>query len=469
MKSFQPEIEANILVVDDEPDFRELFAEIITRLGYQVVTAANGLEALEFIRQQKIDVALIDFQMPQLNGLELLHEIKKIDEEIAVLFVTGHGSIESAVAAIKQGAYDYITKPIHFTEFENLLQRLLLNRSLIRENRRLKAELRRKYDLQNIIGSSKVMLAVLRQLEQASKNSMPILLEGERGTGKELAAKAIHFNSGRADKPFIPFDCRVLSDELIMVEWAGKEAENSSSDSRYSKKGIFRLAQGGTIFLLEVAALSPAMQKVLLQIIQTNQINLVESTQFFPLDVRLIVGSTSPLKILTAKQSFIAELYQQLSQFQVTLPPLRERLDDIPLLIRYFLQQHSKTSLPILADNTLQILQHYSWPENIWELENVVLHSLAVQKAEVILPNHLPDYILQEVDESFQFGSPIVKSLTQIEKEAILNILEMQNWNLESTARWLQISPAILVRKMKRHHLVAEPTETKPGGKNHSG
>lgn len=428
-----------ILIVDDEKDFRDLLSEIISGSGYLTFTAADGLEALELVRHQDVDIALIDYVMPHLDGLQLMQELKKIDREIAVIFITGHGSIESAVSAMKEGAYDYISKPIQFEELENLLKRLFETKRLRRENRRLKRVLRQKYHFKNIIGNSPDMMAVKRKIEAFSQNREVVWICGETGTGKELVAKTIHFNSARSSASFVPSDCSVLTEQRLLEEWLGHE-ESTGTVKGYAKLGVFRTANKGTVFLQEISALSKKAQKILLETLLTGKAIPVGGQKAIPLDVRFIVTSKTDLQDLVEKKRFDTKLFDLLNSHRIDLPSLKNRKDDIPLLIRHFLQQEEE-GISLDAD-ALQILQFYSWPENVRELQNVLQSALAKRNNRKIGVKDLPGYLTKSVNQN-------LKPLHEIEKEAILHTLAVCNGDTTLAAKILQITPDTLKKKMK--------------------
>ena len=444
----QKELDAHILIVDDEVDFREVLAEIITRSGYVVHTAADGFEAINLVQELDFEVALVDFLMPKMNGLELMKELKQIDQDIAVIFVTGQGSIESAVNAMKEGAYDYITKPIKFEELENLLKRLLENRRLVSENRQLKKVLRQKYSFQNIIANSAAMMEVVKKIEFASQNQLPVLIHGETGTGKELVAKTIHFNSERDAKTFMPQDSGALSDDLLFDEWIGREV--SKDKTSYAKKGIFRLASKGTVFLKEISLLSKNAQEMLFQILQSNKVVPKNSDILYSIDIRIIASSQTDLNDLVKKGIFDQDLYRLLNTIQIDLPPLRVRKEDIPTLIDHFFKEKKLEQVINLSAETISILKNYKWPQNIWELKNVVESLISVQKGKIILPKHLPDYLIENLSNN---SYSIQKSLQEIEKEAIQNSLKSFSGNVSKTAEVLQISSSALYRKIKKYKI----------------
>ena len=442
----------NILVVDDEKDFRNLLTEIISNSGYQIDSAPDGKTALEMVQKKDYDVALIDFIMPKMDGRDLMREIKRVNNETAVIFITGHGSLESAEDAIKQGAYDYITKPVQFEGLENLLKRLFETRSLIAENRQLKKVLRQKYSFENIIGNSHSMMKVAKLIEFASQSFEPVYIEGENGTGKGLVAKTIHFNSCRASKPFISHDCSALNSEMLIDEWLGSEAVNKE-EKNYLKRSIFRLAHKGTIFLNEICTLSKRSQEVLLQIINSKLIFPQQGNRTDPVDIRIVVSNSGNLQEYVIKGLFDPNLYDALCSIRIDLCPLLERREDIPVLVEHFLKLYDKKGSISMLPETINILQKYNWPENVWELENVIKNLSVCRKSEMILPEDLPDHILKSCDRKSTFKYKNLKPISLIEKEAILRTLHSYDWDIVQATKVLQISSSTLYRKIKKYNL----------------
>ena len=446
----------SILIADDEEDFRIIFSDIIQKMGYHVKTAQNGEEALAVVAHHPIDIALVDFKMPGMSGLELLKEIKARKPQIEVILITGMGTIDSAVAAMKSGAYDYITKPVNFQELENVLRRLIQTQSLIRENRFLKEAVRQKYKFQNLVGATPGMQKVFQLIEKVSKNRSTVLIEGDSGTGKELIARAIHFNGPWADKPFLPVDCSAIPANLVESELFGHE-KGSFTGVDYSKKGLFRLAEGGTVFLDEIGELPQDVQPKLLRALQEREVKPVGGSKYIPIDVRIIAATNQNLELAISEGRFREDLFYRLNVVQIVVPPLRERRDDIPLLIQHFIEKYrkkqEKSKIRRISPEALQVLMLYHWPGNVRELENIIERTFALEGNEAIQISDLPDYLIQQVPKEVPSMGTTLRSLQEIEKEAIDRTLRAVNGDKNRAAKVLKIDRTTLYRKMKRYHL----------------
>lgn len=446
----------SILIADDEEDFRIIFSDIIQKMGYHVETAQNGEEALAVLEHYPIDIALIDFKMPGMSGLELLEEIKARKPQIEVILITGMGTIDSAVAAMKSGAYDYITKPVNFQELENVLRRLIQTQLLIRENQLLKEAVRQKYKFQNLVGATPGMQKVFQLIEKVSKNRSTVLIEGESGTGKELIARAIHFNGPWAEKPFLPVDCSAIPANLVESELFGHE-KGSFTGADYSKKGLFRLAEGGTVFLDEIGELPQDVQPKLLRALQEREVKPVGGSKYIPIDVRIIAATNQNLELAISGGRFREDLFYRLNVVQIVVPPLRERRDDIPLLIHHFIEKyrkrHEKSKIRRVSPEALQVLMLYHWPGNVRELENIIERTFALEANEAIQISDLPDYLTQQVPKDVPSRGTVLRSLQEIEKEAIDRTLRAVNGDKNRAAKILNIDRTTLYRKIKRYHL----------------
>ncbi len=446
-----------VLIADDEADFREIFSDIIAKMGYSVVTAKDGFSALEVVDTQPIDIALIDFKMPGMTGLELLREIKQKSAGTEVIVITGMGTIDSAVEAMKSGAYDYITKPVNFEELETILRRIVHTQLLLKENERLREALRQKYKFQNLIGATPEMLSVFQRIEKASKNHSTVLVQGESGTGKGLIARAIHFNGPWAQKPFLPVDCSAINSNLVESELFGHE-KGSFTGAVYSKKGLFRLAEGGTVFLEEIAELPRAVQAKLVKVLDEHVVKPVGSAQSVPIHVRVIAASSENLEKAVQEGKFREDLYERLQEVQIHVPPLRERKDDIPLLVVHFIEEyrrkHPKSRIRRVASEVLKIFRVYTWPGNVRELENIIERAFALETGEIIQTSNLPEYVRHQTGAVIRdLGAVPLRSLEEIEREAIERTLRATHGDKNQAAQILGIDRSTLYRKMKRYGL----------------
>ena len=446
----------SILIADDEEDFRIIFSDIIQKMGYHVETAKNGEEALTVLENYPIDIALVDFKMPGMSGLDLLKEIKLRKSKVEVILITGMGTIDSAVEAMKSGAYDYITKPVNFEELENILRRIAKTQSLIRENQFLKEAVRQKYKFQNLIGATPRMQEIFQLIEKVSKNRSTVLIQGESGTGKELIARAIHFNGPWAEKPFLPVDCSAIPANLVESELFGHE-KGSFTGAQYSKKGLFRLAEGGTVFLDEIGELPRDVQPKLLRALQEREVKPVGGSKYIPIDVRIIAATNQNLEIAISESRFREDLFYRLNVVQIDVPPLRERRDDIPLLIQHFIEKYQKkqkdSEIKRISSEALKMLMLYHWPGNVRELENVIERTFALEGREAIQVSDLPDYLIQQIPKNVPPAETSLRSLREIEKDAIDRTLRAMNGDRSRAAKILKIDRTTLYRKMKRYHL----------------
>lgn len=446
-----------VVIADDEEDFREIFSDIIEKMGYTVMTAEDGFGALELIDAHPVDIALIDFKMPGMTGLELLREIKQRSPNTEVIVITGMGTINSAVEAMKSGAYDYITKPVNFEELENILRRIVHTQSLVKENERLRKALRQKYKFQNLVGATPEMLGIFQLIEKVSKNRSTVLIQGESGTGKELIARAIHFNGPWANKPFMPVDCSAINPNLVESELFGHE-KGSFTGAVYAKKGLFRLAEGGTVFLDEISELPREVQSKLLRALQERVVKPVGGTSYIPVDVRVIAATNENLEKAVRSGRFREDLFYRLNVVQINVPPLRERKDDIPLLVVHFIEKyrekHPESSIRRVAPEVLKLFRAYSWPGNVRELENVIERAFALGGGETIQPSDLPEYLFHQVGQVLrEFTSFPLRTLEEMEREAIDRTLRATHGDKNQTARILGIDRSTLYRKIKRYGL----------------
>lgn len=443
-----------ILVVDDEPHTCEALKAGMEKEGYGVLTVDTGQKALEIAQGEKIDLILTDLKMPGMDGLKFLKAVKSIQPKVAVLVITGHGSIDSAVAAMKEGAYDYITKPFKMAEIKKVVAKALETRDLLVENENLKAHIKRWYAFKNIIGSSEKLVEILKLVEQIAPSRSTVLLTGESGTGKELIAQAIHFNSFRAGQPFIKVNCAALPDSLLEAELFGYE-KGAFTGALKSKPGRFELADGGTLFLDEIGEANPALQLKLLRVLQEGEFERLGGTQTLKADVRIIAATNCNLREAVAEKRFRNDLYYRLNVMEIELPALRERKEDIPLLVRHFIDKYNQINnkeTQTISPEAMKILQQYEWPGNIRELENVIEHAVVLCPSETIVPKELPDYLPQNSTSSSNLCLELPEegiSLEEIERKAILKTLEKTAGDKVAAAQMLGIGLSTLYRKLK--------------------
>lgn len=386
------EIRYRILIVDDEESMRDVLMILLQREGYEVDGAADGVQALRLLKEQSYDLVISDIKMPQLGGLELLAHIKERFAETLVIMVTAFSTTEEAVEAMKQGAYDYITKPFKNEEIRLIVRNALERKALRQENQALKKELGKVYSFGNLIGKSKPMQQVYDLIKRVAASRVNVLLCGESGTGKELVAKAIHYNSERRELPFVPINCGAIPENLIESELFGHE-KGSFTGAVAQKPGLFEVANGGTIFLDEIAELPQMMQVKLLRVLQERELRRIGGTRTLPVDVRVIAATNRKLDEDVAAGRFREDLFYRLNVIRIDLPALRERREDIPLLIGHFFTKFTGRTGAVAGDAMTRLLD-YPWPGNVRELENVVERCLVLGQEEELTLACLPSALL---------------------------------------------------------------------------
>jgi len=385
---------SRILIVDDEPDMRENCSRILSRQGYTCVTAGDGRAALAVLEREHPDLLLTDFKMPEMDGLELLRRAHELDPALPVILFTGFASIEAAVAAIKQGAFDYLPKDFSVEQLRLAVERGLRHRGLQLENRNLREQLRGVLGLENIVGRSPAMARVFELVKKAARSEANILVLGESGTGKELIARAIHANSPRASQPFVPVDCASLPEHLLESELFGHE-KGAFTGAVRAKAGLVETAHRGTLFLDEIAELPAPLQVKLLRVLQERQIRRVGSTTLVDVDVRVVSATNRDLKDAIARGQFREELYYRINVIAIALPPLRERAGDVRLLAGTFVKRFGHGRVTGLDDAAAKALDGYGWPGNVRELQNVIERACALADGPLITGKDLPEHVTQ--------------------------------------------------------------------------
>jgi len=448
---------AKILVVDDEPSILKLLKEALTQWGYQVACVSTGTEALEAIRTELFDAAITDIRMPEMSGLDLLREIKRHDESIEVIVMTGYPTIASAVEALKEGAYDYLSKPLILDELRHLMARVTEKRFLKGEVQSLRARLGEELTVNELVGNAQPMQRVKEIISKVATTDSPVLIEGESGTGKELVAAAIHRLSGRAKGPFIPVNCSAIPEDLLESEFFG-HVRGAFSGAVSDALGLFRGANEGTIFLDEIAELSPGLQVKLLRVLQEMQVRPVGSTKAHPVDVRVIAATNRDLDRTIADGSFRQDLYYRLNVVRVSLPPLRTRREDIPALVNHFLRRYNRRfrrDVKGMTPDALAALSGYDFPGNVRELENVIERAFAMGAREQIALADLPVLGTASVP-SATIASPSgnVPRLADVEKDLILRALAFYKDDKEAAASALGISRRTIYRRLKEYGML---------------
>jgi DNA-binding NtrC family response regulator len=445
-----------ILVVDDDASLRRVLQVQLEQEGYAVSSAASAQQTLSMLQVQPYDLVISDLKMPGSSGLELLRQIRLQYPEAIVLILTAFGTVETAVEAMKSGAYDYLTKPVHPDELSLVVGRALEHLRLVKEVCTLRANLDQKYGFENILGRSGALLQVLDTAARAARTHSTVLIRGETGTGKELLARAIHFNSSRKHRPLITINCAAIPKELLESELFGHK-RGAFTGAVGEKRGKIETADGGTIFLDEIGEMPLELQVKLLRLIEEGEIEKIGSEVKNQVDVRIIAATHRDLQAMIEDGTFREDLYYRLVVIPLLLPPLRERMEDIPDLVQYFFRKsRQKNDRPelVMAPALLPYFARYRWPGNVRELENVVERMVVLARGDEITVQDLPEFLRRERAgvEALEIDLPPQGvSLEAIEKELIVKALERCGWNQTQAARYLDISRKTLIYRMERH------------------
>lgn len=449
-----PQTAANILVVDDDAVTQELLQEVLTEAGYSVVTSGSGEEALEVGKQHSFDVIISDMKLgPNLSGLDVLRAYKEIQPDSEVILITAFGSMETAIEAVKAGAFDYLSKPFKIEEVRLQVERALGNRHLIRESRKPGRQLSRDAPLESLVGRGPAMLEVYKKIAMVSDSRSTVLICGESGTGKELVARAIHHNGPRAERRFFAVNCGALTESLLETELFG-HVRGSFTGAVLDKRGIFEEATGGTVFLDEVTEMSPALQVKLLRAIEDQQIRPVGGNQTVQVDVRIIAAGNRNLAALVEQGKFREDLYYRLRVIEIDLPPLRDRQEDIRLLVEHFLKKFASNrgqSLNV-SHQALSLLVRYSWPGNVRELENVLEAAVALNRSGVITPEDLPVKLRPNSRDGNRADNLYadLPCLDKLEERYLRHVLKVTGGNKAKAAGILGINRKTLYRMQER-------------------
>ncbi len=445
-----------ILIVDDEQIIRDSFSRVLVKEGYAVEAVASGRLALEKIAAEPFDLVLLDLKMPGLDGLETLRELKARDPDIICVMITGYPTIESAVKAVKFGAYDYLTKPCNPDELRMVVGRAAERRRLFFENERLRRRLNGHLLSEPLVGESKAMQRVMEIIHKVAPSESTVLITGESGTGKELVAQAIHQLSPRRTKEFIPVDCSALVETLLESELFG-HVKGSFTGAVKNKHGLLELANGGTFFFDEVGNLSLNTQAKLLRVIQEREFKPVGSTQRIKVDVRIIAATNQNLREAIAQKTFREDLFYRLSVVPIHIPPLRDRKEDIPLLIAYFIKRFNrklKRAITGITPAALEMLMKYNWPGNVRELENAIERAMILEEGKEITPQSLMGFFSMPPSEKNSFFNPRrLASLQDMEKEHIAFVLKETGGHKGEAARILGIDRKTLYQKVQKYQL----------------
>ncbi len=450
-----------VLIADDDDSLRRVLEFQLREGGYDVLSAADGLAALEIFTEREVACLVTDLRMPNLSGLELLRRVSAIKQETPVVVITAYGDVETAVEAMRAGAFDFITKPFNRDQILLTVEKALAFGAAISENRQLRRLIHERFRLENVIGTSAKMQAALDRVERAANSNVTVLITGESGTGKELIAKGLHFSGARAQSPFIAVNCAAIPEALVESELFGHK-RGSFTGATSDAKGKFEEASGGTLFLDEISALPLTVQPKLLRVLQEQEIvRLGESTPR-SVDVRIIAATNRDLRTMVTDGTFREDLYFRLAVVPIEVPPLRERREDIPLLTEHFLQRaterHTRTGLRIERE-VFAALSAYSWPGNVRELENTIERMVVLAPGEVLTLDDLPDNIrlppAHAANVLLQLPAEGL-SIESVEQEIIRQALEMHSGNQTRAARYLDITRSALIYRMQKYGLASD-------------
>jgi two-component system NtrC family response regulator len=445
----------SILLIDDDDSLRRVMEFSLAEAGYKVRTAANGEEGLDIFSKEAFDAVITDITMPGMNGMEVLAKVRQRDDRVPVVVITAYGTIESAVDAMKQGAFDYITKPFNRDELRITLEKALRMRRLERENAELRTAVRDRYQFDAIIGESETIREVLDLAGRVASSDASVIITGESGTGKELLAKGIHYNSPRAEAPFVAVNCAAIPENLIESELFG-HVKGSFTGAVKDREGKFELAEGGTLFLDEIGELRVDLQAKILRALQERQVDRVGGRQPVPVDVRIIAATNKDIERAVKEGSFREDLYYRLSVITLQMPALRERREDIPVLVEHFLNKFNPGGAVRLGPDALPLLTAYGWPGNVRELENVIQRASVLKRGDTITASELPDKLKTEkmsVEHIILNLPDGGISLEELEKSLIVKALEKHKGNQTRAAEYLGITRPTLIYRMEKFGL----------------
>ncbi len=462
-----------ILVVDDEKNYPLILSAVLEEEGFEAIAANSGPAALQILDQSDIDLVLTDMRMPDMDGIELLQRIKEKDPDLPVIMMTAHGTVEKAVEAMQKGAYNYILKPFDNEQLVVYVNKAIAMYKMVKENRQLRNAVETRYSFGNLIGKSKAMQDVFDTIRKVAPATATVLIEGDSGTGKELVAKSIHFNSPRRNKPFVAVNCSALAENLLESELFGHE-RGAFTGAVARKKGRFELADGGTLFLDEIGELSPNLQVKLLRVLQEKIIERVGGIKPIAVDLRLIAATNKSLKQEIQAGRFREDLFYRLNVVHLVLPPLRDRLEDIRPLVAHFIKKYtsernSDIAITHVDQEVERLFFDYSWPGNVRELENVIERAMVMCPGSVIKLSDLPKDFRENVYKATRLklddlpaDANLYETLAHVEKSLIIQALQKANWVQANAARILGIGKSGLNQKIKKYGLeVVRPSGRK--------
>lgn len=443
---------ASVLIVEDDTKLRNALKEIMTREGYAVDATESGDIAVSMIKDTVYDLVITDLKLPGMDGMDVLRAVQKLARYTSVIIVTAYATVDTAVEAMKEGAEDYIAKPFNLDEIRLIVRKVLDKKVLVDDNRFLRNQLKKKYSFGNLVGNSEAMVEVYKTIEKIKDSRATVLILGETGTGKELVARAIHFNSVRSEKPFLPVNCAALAETLLESELFGY-VKGAFTGAARDKQGVFEVAHGGTVFLDEIGDISLRLQQILLRVLENGEIQPVGSTQRKKVDVRVVAATNRNLEEMIRADAFRADLYYRLNVITLELPSLREKKEDIAMLAGHFLKKYTEENQrPIrgISREALNLFDCYEWPGNVRELENVIERATLLETSEEITAENLPESIRTAPERSFSNPDEDLQTLEEVGRSYIQEILEKTGGNKARASEILGINRTSLWRMIRR-------------------
>ena len=442
-----------ILFVDDDPQILSIVEQFLNRCGFNVTTESNGQKAIDMVRENHFCVVFTDLNMPGISGMELLKQIKAVSSDTEVIIVSGYGTIETAIQAMKLGSYDFLQKPINFDRFKILIERIIEKQKLKEENQLIRNRLKERYKYDELVGMSPKMQNIYKIIDRISFGSPTVLIEGESGTGKELTANVIHNNSDRSEGPFIPVNCGAIAESLLESELFG-HVRGAFTGASKDSIGLFKAADGGTIFLDEIGEVSTAVQVSLLRVLQEKKVRPVGDTRETEVNVRVIAATNKKLEEAIKNKTFREDLYYRLNVISITMPPLREIREDIPLLISHLIKKHRRnasTTVPEVSPEAMALLMGYHWPGNVRQLENVFERAFALGVKDMLHVRDLPNEIARQ--SNTWMPADVNCNLKMIEEKTIRHALRRAGGNKAEAAKLLGINTTTVYRKMAKYNI----------------
>jgi len=443
---------ASVLIVEDDTKLRHALKEIMTREGYAVDATESGDTAVSMIKDTVYDLVITDLKLPGIDGMDVLRSVQKLARDTSVIIITAYATVDTAVEAMKEGAEDYIAKPFNLDEIRLIVRKVLDKKALVDDNRFLRNQLKKKYSFGNLVGNSEAMVEVYKTIEKIKNSRATILILGETGTGKELVARAIHFNSVRSEKPFLPVNCAALAETLLESELFGY-VKGAFTGAVRDKQGVFEVAHGGTVFLDEIGDISPRLQQILLRVLENGEIQPVGSTVRRKVDVRVVAATNRDLGNMVKQGTFRADLYYRLNVISLELPPLRMRTEDIAMLAGHFLRKYAAENEKAINDmsrDALQLLERYTWPGNVRELENVVERATLLETSREITPESLPENIRNAPQAPPVNPDEDLQTLEEVGRTYIETVLKKTGGNKARASEILGINRTSLWRMIQR-------------------